>query len=400
MHLHMNKIMTHRLVVRVVLGVTMACGVGMPVLLHGQASSRDSAEIRNYFQEAVRALQANEPAVAVRAYRAILKIDPKNVDALANLGSVAFVQKDWEEAAREFHKALELQPSLWKAEALLGLCELHLGHNSEAVKLLSESFPHLDEPKLHLEAGMQLAELLFQEGEFAQASAIIGDLRNLNPENIAVLYAAYRIYSDQTLQALNSMALVGPDSAQLHLALAEHLVNEGHLEDAIAEYRKAVELNPDMEGLHYELGEALLLESHMEAGLTKAQQEFERALVLNPADARAECELGRIDLWRADSSAAYVHYVRAQKLNPSSTCANLGLAELLTDEGKTQEALSHLQAAAQSDPYDPDTRHRLSNAYRDLGLKEAADRELKAFQELRTVRDSLKKVYEQALPSK
>ncbi len=400
MHLPYNKIMTHRFVVRGVLGLMVACGVGIPVLLYGQASSRDSAEIRNYFQDALKALQANEPAVAVRAYQAILRIDPKNVDAIANLGSVAFVQKDWEGAAREFHKALELQPSLWKAQALLGLCELHLGHSPEALELLSESFPHLDEPKLSLEAGMQLAEILFQEGELAKASAIIGDLRNLHPENVAVLYAAYRIYSDQTLQALNSMALIGPDSAQLHLALAEHLVNEGHLEDAIAEYRKAVERNPDMAGLHYELGEALLLESHMEAGLTSAQQEFERALALNPAEARAECELGRIDLWRANSSAAYDHYVRAQKLNPLSSCANLGLAELLTDDGKTQQALSYLQVAVHSDPYDPDIRHQLSNAYRELGLKEGADRELKAFQELIKVRDSLKRVYEQALPSK
>ena len=120
MHLHMNKIMTHRLVVRVVLGVTMACGVGMPVLLHGQASSRDSAEIRNYFQEAVRALQANEPAVAVRAYRAILKIDPKNVDALANLGSVAFVQKDWKRQHGSFIRHSNCNPHYGKPRRCSG----------------------------------------------------------------------------------------------------------------------------------------------------------------------------------------------------------------------------------------------------------------------------------------
>jgi len=400
MHLPSNKIMTNRFAVRGILGLLVACGAGLPVLLYGQAGRPDSAEIENYFREAVQALQANEPAVAVRAYQAILKIDPKNVDALANLGSVAFVQKDWEGAAQQFHKALELQPSLWKAQALLGLCEMHLGHNPEAMKLLSESFPHLDEPKLRLEAGIQLTEILYQDGELGKASAIVGELRNLYPENVAVLYAAYRIYSDQTFQVINSMALVGSDPAQLHLALAEHLVNEGHLEDAIAEYRKAIERNPDMAGPHYELGEALLQESHMEAGLTSAQQEFERALALNPTEARAECQLGKIDLWRANPSSAYDHYVRAQKLNPSSSCANLGLAELLTDAGKTQQALSLLQAAAQSDPYDPDVRHLLANAYRELGLKVDADREMKAFQELRTVHDSLRKVYEEALPSK
>ncbi len=383
-----------------VLVLLSALAAGSQVPVRGQASTSHTAEIRNYMQEAAQALQANQPLIATQAYRNILKIDPQNVDAYANLGVIAFVQGDWAAGTEEFREVLKFQPSLWKAKALLGLCELHLGQSAEAAKLLSESFPHLDEPKLRLEVGLALAEIWYQAGELAEASATISDLRRYYPDNIAVLFAAYRIYSDQTFQTVDAMALVGPDSGQLHQALAEHQVNEGHMEAAIIEYQKAIERNPNLAGLHYELGEALLQESHVEPGLTKAQQEFERALALNPADSTSECELAKIQLLRANLNVAHDYYAGVQKLNPRTSCANLGLAGLLIDEGKAQEALSYLQTAVHIDPYDPEIRWRLARVYRQLGRKEDADRELTAFQELSKVRTRMQKSYEQALPAK
>ena len=392
--------MSKRFVWVYVLVLPLVCAVGVQIPVRCQTSKSPTVEIRNYMQEAAEALQANQPRIATQAYRDILKIDPKNVDAYANLGVIAFVQQDWAAAEQDFRDVLKLQPSLWKAQAMLGLCELHLGQSTEAAKLLSESFPHLDEPKLRLEVGLALAEIWYQAGELAEASATISDLRRSYPDNIAVLFAAYRIYSDQTFQTVDAMALVGPDSAQLHQALAEHQVNEGHMEAAIIEYQKAIERNPNLAGLHYELGEALLQESHVEPGLTKAQQEFERALALNPADSTSECELAKIQLLRANLNVAHDYYAGVQKLNPRTSCANLGLAGLLIDEGKAQEALSYLQTAVQIDPYDPEIRWRLTRVYRQLGRKEDADRELTAFQELRKVRTRMQKSYEQALPAK
>lgn len=384
-----------------VMGLLLVCAAGSPVRLYGQAGTpRAATDIRNYLQEAAQALQENRPDVAVRDYQAILRTNPKNVDAHANLGVIAFVQKDWTGAEKEFREVLKLQPSLWKAKALLGLCEVHLGQSSDAAKLLSESFPHLDEPKLRLEAGLALTEIWYQAGDLAQASATISDLRRSNPDNIAVLFAAYRIYTDQSFQTVDAMALVGPDSGQLHQALAEHQVNEGHMEAAIIEYQKAIERMPNLAGLHYELGEALLQESHVEPGLTKAQQEFERALALNPADSTSECELAKIERLRANLNVAHDYYAGAQKINPRTSCANLGLAGLLIDEGKAQEALSYLQTAVEIDPYDPEIRWRLATVYRQLGRNEDAARELTAFQELRKVRTRMQKSYEQVLPVK
>jgi tetratricopeptide (TPR) repeat protein len=383
----------------------LVCLLIGPSLLRSQSRRPQSAEMQKYAAQALQALNSNQPAAAAEAFRAVLKIDPRNVDARANLGVVAMMQGDWAGAEEQFRKALKLQPSLWKGQALLGLCELRLGHEAQAAKLLSASFPHLQDPKfripfkLRVEVGLQLAEIWRRTGELEKAATLLSQLRELAPTNADALYAAYRVHNDLAFHAIDSLAVVAPGSAQLHRALAEHLVNDGHLEDAIGEYRKALQSAPGSPGVHYELGEALLANSHLEPGLTEAQKEFESALALDPADAKSECMLGKIELWRASSKTAFEHYARARNVSPGLSCANLALARLLEDEGKSQEALSYLETAKHSDPYDPEVRHRLSVLYRNMGRTQEADRELSAFQELEKVHSVLNKALEEAHPS-
>lgn len=298
----------------------------------GQATASHAAEIRKYLEQGQTALKDNRPEEAAQAFRAILQIDRVNVDARADLGIVAMAQGNWTEAAEELQEALKLRPSDPRIQGLLGLCKLHLGKRKEASQLLTASFPRLDDPKLRRETGLQLFELWYQDGELQKADTVIGQLQELNSDDAAVLYAAYRVHSDLAFQAVDALALVAPDSAPLHRALAEHMVNEGHAQDAIAEYRKALQIAPGIAGVHYELGEALFANSHLEASLAQAQKEFEDALRLNPSDARSECKLADIELWRSNSATAFDHYTRALELDPEIMCANLGLAGLLIEQ--------------------------------------------------------------------
>ena len=365
----------------------------------GQSNVSHAAEVKGYLEQAQRALKDNRPEEAAQAYRAVLKIDPVNVEARANLGIVAMVQGNWGEAAEELQRALKLRPSHRKVQALLGLCEVHSGRLEDAVKLLSGSFPHLEDPKLRREVGLQLLEIWHQGGELEKANAVLGQLQQFYPTDATVLYAAYRVHTDLAFQAVESLALTAPGSAQLHRALAEHMVNAGHAQDAIGEYRKALASSPGVPGLHYEFGEAILADSHLEASLAEAQKEFAAALLLNPTDARSECKLGEIELWRSSSATAFDHYERALKLNPEQACAKLGLAGLLIEEGKTQQALEYLQSAAGADPYNAQVHHRLAVLYRGMGRNQEADRELSAFQELEKVQSQLQKALHPEQPS-
>jgi tetratricopeptide (TPR) repeat protein len=357
-----------------------------------QTNSSTGAQIRTYMAQAQAALRANHPDVAAQAYRAVLRLDPKNIDAQANLGVVAMSTGNWNEAAEDFNAALKLQPSQSRVQALLGLCELRLGRPGEAQKLLSEAFPKLDEPRLKREAGMTLLEIEFQSGEFDRASAILVPLREIDPGDAAVTYAAFRVYSELAYQGIESFALNSPDSAQLHRALAEHLVNDGRTDAAITEYRKALSITPDVPELHFELGQALVSDSHQESSLAEAQREFDSSLRLNPSNAPCECQLAELELLRSNSAEAALHFERALKIDPEAACAKAGLATQLIDQGKEQQALEYLKAAVRGDPYNAQLHYRLANLYRQMGDKEGAVKETDAFKQLKNIEDELQRV--------
>jgi tetratricopeptide (TPR) repeat protein len=345
--------------------------------------------IHDYMTQAQEALRANQPNVAAHAYQEVLKLDPDNVDARANLGVVAMSTGNWSKAAENLEAALKLQPSQNKVQALLGLCLTHLGRAREARDLLATAVPQLENSRLKHEAGLALVSLLSAGGEWEKASTLLTTLRELYPDDPALSYAAFRVHTELAFQAIESLAVNAPDSTQFHRALAEHLVNDGRTEAAIAEYRKALALSPDSPDLHFELGQALFYESRVDTRLVEAQKEFESSLRFNPLDARSECELAEIEVLRSNAAGASSHFQRALKLDSGAPCAKAGLAKELMDKGEEQQALTYLQAAVRDDPYNDLFHYRLWDLYRRIGNKEEAGKEMEKFKQLRAMKEEL-----------
>ena len=354
-----------------------------------QTNSSPAAQIQTYMGQAQAALRANHPDAAAEAYHAVLRLDPDNVEARANLGVVAMSTGNWNEAAEDLGTALKLEPTQIKVRALLGMCEMHLGKSSEGQKLLTAAFPELNDPKLKRKTGMMLLDVDFQSGEYDKASAVLASLKEIAPDDPTVSYAAFRVYSELAYQAIASLAINSPNSAELHSALAEHFVNDGRTGAAITEYRKALSISPDLPGMHYELGQAILAESHLDASVAEAQHEFESSLRLNPMNARCECQLAEVELLRSHPSEASRHFAQALRIDPDAACAKAGVAAQLIDEGQEQQALGYMQAAVQRDPENAQLHFRLAALYRRLGMKEDAAKETDKFKQLREIKDDL-----------
>src|SRR5437879_5424537 len=94
--------------------------------LSAQTSNR--TEIEQHYKKALAALHSNQNAVAEKEFREILRLDPTNASAHANLGVIAYTEKDYARASQEFRAAIQLQPKLWNAEAFLGMSELRQSH--------------------------------------------------------------------------------------------------------------------------------------------------------------------------------------------------------------------------------------------------------------------------------
>lgn len=365
-----------------------------PFVLFAQNSpSAPLREIREHFARAQQAMEEKQLDIAFREFSAILAIDPKNTEARGDLGVVQFLEGKYAEASQNLRAALRVQPSLWKAQAMLGLCEKAQGRFDSAQPLLEKSFSHLQDRKLQVRAGMALAELDYQQGDLEKTSDILGVIEKLDPTNVDVLYVVYRVHTDLAIQARDRLALVGPNSARMRQLLAQHLVSEGDAKGAIAQYREAISIDPRLPGAHFELGEAILQDSVSEQSQQDAQKEFETALAINPADAKAECQLGALFSLHGDGNAALSHYERATELAPDDAEAQVGLGKVLLSAGQVEKAMDHFRHAVTADPLNSQAHYRLSQVYRKLGRISEADNEIAIFKQLRDAKERLRSAY-------
>jgi len=361
----------------------------------GAQTGGSRAAIHEHLQKAAEYLKANDPKTAAKEFEAVLALDPKNAEANANLGVIAFFQRDYKDASRFLGKALAIDPSLTKTQALLGICERRLGQRS-AQALLEKSFSALKDKNLQIQVGMELAGIYDQQGNLDRTASVMRSLVDIDPDNIEILYMAQRIYSELADDTLNKLAILAPGSARMQQVIAQHLINAGDLKGAIEHYRKGLEIDPRLPGVHYELAEAILESSptdpQAQAG---AEKELGAAVKHDGDSAGTECVLARIASRRSDLDGAYAHYSRAYALNPGAAEAQIGLGRLLTTMDKPQEAAKYLRMAVQSDPLNGEAHYRLASICRKLGLGDEAAKEFRLFQEIKQTKTSLKELYRQ-----
>ncbi len=360
-----------------------------------QTGASRSAGINDHLRKAAEYLKANDPNSAVKEFDAVLALDPRNADAYANLGVIAFFQHDYQDAAQHLRKALAIDPSLAKTQALLGLCEERLG-NPSARALLEKSFPKLKDKALRIQVGMELAGIHDREGDLDGAASVMRSLVDIDPDNVDILFLAQRIYVELADNTLNKLAILAPGSARMQQAIAERLVNGGDLKHAIEHYKKALEIDPHIPGVRFELAESILeFAPNDSAAQAESQKELETVISTEGDSTKVECVLGEMALQRADSEGAHDHYSRAFAMNPANTDAQLGMGRVLMTLEKPQEARKYLEMAVQSDPLNGEARYRLALAYRGLGMNNEAQKQMHLFQEIKQTKDQVKELYRQ-----
>jgi tetratricopeptide (TPR) repeat protein len=362
----------------------------------------DWQEIQKHYKVATNAMQGGQNDIALKEFREILRLDPHNAEAHANIGVIAYTEREYTQAAEEFRAALKLRPSLWNAQAFLGMSELRLGHLQEAQANLQESFQHLQDANLQSQAGNDLISLYYQSRDLDHALDILRVLQGAHPNDPNVLYTAYRTYTELAAGTLATLSQVAPESAQMHRILAQAQQSQDNFSGAIAQYRRALELDPRLPGLHFELGQSILANSTDEPARQEAEKEFRLALADDSTDAESQYMLGEIEWLRAKPREALEHYSEAVRLRPDFIDAHIAMGKALTTLGQADEALQQLSEAVRLDLQNEVAHYRLAQAYRKLGRTEDADRESATFRKLRDshlpVRALLQQVQEGSVP--
>jgi tetratricopeptide (TPR) repeat protein len=364
------------------------------VTLLAQDASGIGTKIAALEQQSQKYLQEQKPQLAIPVLQEIASLDPKNLNAQANLGVLLYFQGKYAAAIPHMRAALDLQGDLWRIQALLGMAEKRTGDLKQAQNDLERAFSNLDDKKIQVEAGLELIELHTASVQLDKALAIAMKLQELAPQNPRILLATYELSRQTMDQSLLSMMMTAPDSAEMHMMMAGELARQGDHTNAIAQYREALRLNPALPGAHFELAEQLRTSS--DAALNaQAEGEYKAAVRINEYDAISWRQLGGIMTAKGDFKAAQDDYKRALALQPKDAEAKTGLAIALLSTNQTNDAVSLLESAVKDDPTNLVAHYRLSMLYRRMGRTADAQRETDTFQHYKEVKDRLGKVFKQ-----
>jgi Tfp pilus assembly protein PilF len=346
-------------------------------------------------------LAQHEPIKAIPELQAVLALDPKNLEAHANLGVLLFFQGEFVAAIPQLREALKLKPDLPKIESLLGLAERRIGDDLSGRRDLEAAFPRIEEEKLRLDVGRDLIESYSAAGELDKAADTVAVLLKTKPTDANLLYTSYRIHNDMAVEALLELALAAPESGQLHQAMAHELQRERDLAGTTNNLRKALALDSSLPGIHFELAEALHASDDQRLRAESLEQ-YRLAVQTAPNDPKAASRLGDIELEHGDADAAMSSYQQALKIQPNYVDAEVGLANILSEKGDSAAAAKLLEQVEAADPSNSLAHYRLSVVYRKLKRPDDVKRELELYQRYKNEREKLKAVYQnmrQAGPS-
>jgi Tfp pilus assembly protein PilF len=349
-------------------------------------------EAQQHWLLAERYIAEQKPELAIPELEKVVALDPKNVDAQANLGVLLFFHGDFKAAVPQLQAAVSRQPGLWKIQALLGLAEGRLQEADASRADLEAAFPHLTEAGFQLDVGKALVDNYVQAGDLEKAADTVNGLLATRPTDASLLYLSYRLYSDLSGQAMLTLALAAPKSAEMYLAMAHQQAQHNDNTMAITNLRKALQIDPRLSDAHTELGELLYnsTDVKLRAG---AQAEFEAALAVNPQDEKAQLAMGIIMEKNGDLKTAYADDSRALELNPNDSDACAELARVLVEMNRQEEAQQMLERALKIDPGNYTAHYRLATLYRREGKTEEVKQQLAEYQKYKDMHDKLTDIF-------
>jgi tetratricopeptide (TPR) repeat protein len=344
------------------------------VLVTGAVSQKvpDCAQL--LYEEAKLEEQSGHIDQAIQKYLDIIKLDPRLAYAHNNLGRLYFQQGQLQEAIKPLKRASELNPKLEPPHAMLGFTFFQLG-DFEGARREFKIASQLDPTDINVK--LFLARSLVELQDFSGAAEMLEKLQKEDPKNTEALYTLGGVYSVLAYRTLSQIQAVDPNSYLIEVLLGRFAETKQIYPDAAEHYKKAIERAPDVPDLYYRYAHALWAGGDSENALVQ----YKNALERNPYDYRAEWESARILLSNNPEEAL--------RLANLALTLKADVPEALTVRGrallalqKPKDAIDDFKKAIALDPHDASTHFQLARAYRQAGLTREADTENAIFESM------------------
>ncbi|MGA3179368.1 MAG: tetratricopeptide repeat protein [Verrucomicrobiota bacterium] len=181
------------------------------------------------------------------------------------------------------------------------------------------------------------------------------------PNSFARYNLGFALYQkgemDQAVEQYREALEIKPDFVMARSNLGVACEQKGDTDEAIAQYRKALEIQPDNAEIRANLGNALSEKGQF----NEAVEQYHKALEINPAYEDAHFNQGIALFRKGDTEGAIKQYREAVRIKPDDAMAEDNLGVALAKAGRFDEAIASYRQAIKISP-------RFADVYDNLGV--------------------------------
>ena len=291
------------------------------------------------------------------------------------------IEKDWKKARIEYDEALKQNPGSDRLRQKLAWVARKEAESSVGPED-TDSMDEVIDGQLRFFYNPPTGDNLAKE--FRRLQSRLRELAKQDDQSGKKLYLLGEGYQVVSYLASLSLFESGPNSHRAHQLKGEHYEANGENDEAIREYRRALELKPDLRELHFWIGNLYWKRDRLEEALPELQEE----IALNPNHPEALYEIGDILFAQGNLEAAEKYFLKSLRAKATAVETRLALEKIYTNWGQYDKALAQLRDAAEIAPEDSTPHYRMWVIYRRLGKTEEASAAVNTFTKLKAQEDA------------
>lgn len=291
-----------------------------------------------------------------------IKLRTDFVAARELLTKIYLAKQDPASAVASADELLELDPKnlaghLSRSTALLMIGDKDKSH--QELDYLTANFPK--NPEVQYRVGFQA----WQEGDFARASNVFGQLHNNDPSDIRGLVGVVETLASQkrlneAIEQMQNAVKAEPNRRDFSMALGSLYTRAERYDDAVRIFSGVVAKEPKANDALFRLGETYRLKGDINLAIDA----FRKATQANPNDAVSMMQLAMVLEGSGRAEEARPIYEQILRIDPGHSMALNNLAFAKAEEGvDLDEALRLAQKARQARPESPDIADTLGWVY-------------------------------------
>ena len=364
------------------------------------------AKKQRYYNSGMKYFQAEKYSEAAIQFGNAIQVDPEFAEGHYQLAQCYLKQTAYSAAFNELLRTLEIKPKHWKAQVDVGTLLLASGQFDKAKEradLVLENDPNDIDGRIllaNVQAALQKPDLAFSE---MQKAIALDPKRALTWLDLAALQARFKP-AEAEASFLKAISLE-PQSRDAVMLLGDYYRDQKRWSDAEAQYRHAIDLPPKNQDaraalarLYFAQGdrvraEKVLVEAKQAAPEDpEAYRMFGDFLVSTGQMDRAVFEFASLHRLHPDDLRVtknyisllipYRRFLEAAKLNDSILKKNdkdfealMFRGDILTRQGKSDDAVDALSIVLKSDPQNGRAHYLLGNALLQIGNLSRAENE-------------------------